>query len=414
MDNITKTPAYTTAAAAMHREQQQRLCEAISGDGLIVLPGYQKMQLQHDMAAPFWQEANFLWLTGVTYPGWAVLIDVATTTTVLVRPDLTEVEQLFEGSLSDREAMHSSGATEIISRVELRARVNAARAKGQTLYALKPETAHELGMQPNPAHRQLLDELQLSDGDYHDITPVLAKVRACKTQAELERITRAIAVSCDSFNVISGAIARYTSEAEIAADMTRDFIRAGGRHAYDPIVAGGVHATVLHYDRPTTETLRKDQAVLIDVGAHIDGYNADITRTFYDDATVDSNVRAAIQRVTEAQRHMISFIQPGGSIREFFQRVDDSMMQVLVDLGWLRSVQKDQLSRYFPHAIGHGLGVDVHEWFGGYDTFQPGMVLTVEPGIYDAVREIGVRIEDDILVTDRGTENLSIAAELGS
>ena len=111
---------------------------------------------------------------------------------------------------------------------------------------------------------------------------------------------------------------------------------------------------------------------------------------------------------------MISLIQPGGSIREFFQRVDDSMMQVLVDLGWLRSGQQDQLSRYFPHAIGHGLGVDVHEWFGGYDTFQPGMVLTVEPGIYDAVREIGVRIEDDILVTDRGTENLSIAAELGS
>ena len=93
MDNIIKTPAYTTAAADMHREQQQRLCEAISGDGLIVLPGYQKMQLQHDMAAPFWQEANFLWLTGVTYPGWAVLIDVATATAVLVRPDLTEVEQ---------------------------------------------------------------------------------------------------------------------------------------------------------------------------------------------------------------------------------------------------------------------------------------------------------------------------------
>lgn len=414
MDNIIKTPAYTTAAAAMHREQQQRLCEAISGDGLIVLPGYQKMQLQHDMAAPFWQEANFLWLTGITYPGWAVLIDVATATTVLVRPDLTEVEQLFEGSLSDGEAMHSSGATEVISRVELRARVNAARAKGQVLYALKPETAHELGMQPNPAHRQLLDELQLSDSDYHDTTPVLAKVRARKTQAELERITRAIAVSCDSFNAISSAIAQYASEAEIAADMTRDFIRAGGRHAYDPIVAGGVHATVLHYDRPTTETLRKDQAVLIDVGAHIDGYNADITRTFYNDATVDSDVRAAIQRVAEAQRHMISFIQPGGSIREFFQRVDDSMMQVLVDLGWLHLGQKDQLSRYFPHAIGHGLGADVHEWFGGYDTFQPGMVLTVEPGIYDAVREIGVRIEDDILVTDRGIENLSIAAELGS
>lgn len=414
MDNITKILAYTTAAADMHREQQQRLCEAISGDGLVVLPGYQKMQLQHDMAAPFWQEANFLWLTGITYPGWAVLIDAATATTVLVRPDLTEVEQLFEGSLSDGEAMHSSGATEVISRVELRVRVNAARAKGQTLYALKPETAHELGMQPNPAHRQLLDELQLSDGDYRDITPVLVKVRARKTQAELERITRAIAVSCDSFNAISSAIAQYASEAEIAADMTRDFIRAGGRHAYDPIVAGGVHATVLHYDRPTTETLRKDQAVLIDVGAHIDGYNADITRTFYNDATVDSNVRAAIQRITEAQRHMISCIQPGGSIREFFQRVDDSMMQVLVDLGWLRSGQKDQLSRYFPHAIGHGLGADVHEWFGGYDTFQPGMVLTVEPGIYDAVREIGVRIEDDILVTDRGTENLSIAAELGS
>jgi len=68
MDTITKPPAYTTAAAAIHREQQQRLCEAISGDGVIVLPGYQKMQLQHDMAAPFWQEANFLWLTGVTYP----------------------------------------------------------------------------------------------------------------------------------------------------------------------------------------------------------------------------------------------------------------------------------------------------------------------------------------------------------
>ena len=147
----------------------------------------------------------------------------------------------------------------------------------------------------------------------------------------------------------------------------------------------------------------------MDIGARLDGYAADISRTYGlgEPTQRQRQVHAAVQ---VAQQEIIKLIKPGLLVADYYTSVDVIMKQALVGLGLLRSTDDDATyRRYFPHAIGHGLGVDVHDSLGQPVEFLSGMVLTVEPGIYIPEEGIGVRIEDNILVTDKGHTNLSKA-----
>jgi len=138
----------------------------------------------------------------------------------------------------------------------------------------------------------------------------------------------------------------------------------------------------------------------------VGGYAADITRT-YAIGTPSRREKDVHAEVEQAHQAIIDLIKPETSVKEYMAAVDDIMKQALRNLNLLKT--PDDFRRYFPHAISHGLGIDVHDSLGGFKAFQPGMVLTVEPGIYIPEEGIGVRIEDDILVTKDGNKNLSAA-----
>ncbi|MBC7565055.1 M24 family metallopeptidase, partial [Candidatus Saccharibacteria bacterium] len=144
--------------------------------------------------------------------------------------------------------------------------------------------------------------------------------------------------------------------------------------------------------------------VLLDIGARLNGYPADITRT-YAHGDVSDRHKAVHLAVETAHHKIIALLKPGLNVKDYFHKVDKIMLVALHDLGLLK-VEEDY-RKYFPHSISHGLGIDVHDSLGGPEAFQPGMVLTVEPGIYIPEEGIGVRIEDDILITENGHENLS-------
>ena len=146
---------------------------------------------------------------------------------------------------------------------------------------------------------------------------------------------------------------------------------------------------------------------MIDVGASFNGYAADITRTYALKKPTKRQVQLH-ERLQEAHAAVIDLLKPGESVSEYSKNVDTIMKQALIDAKLLKSFEDHETYRkYFPHAISHGLGIDPHDSLGGPQYFEPGMVLTVEPGIYIPEEGIGIRIEDDILITEKSHKNLS-------
>ncbi len=388
----------------IHRTHLQRFMDAIQG-GLVVLTAFDEVQWSGDMAVPFVQESNFWWLTGIEKPGWKAIIDSRRRSLVLVRPDRSETQRLFDGDISDDEVIALNGAIEVISDTGLEAYLRRLARHHTVVQTVYDQREH--GFVSNPAQRDLHSRLSRIFSSVQDCRSMLDELRAIKSEEEIAEIRKAITLTIGTFRTIRQQLESYRYEYEVEGDMTRAFRRANAQHAYQPIVASGSHAVTLHYISNGAR-LSKKQAVLVDVGARVGGYCADITRTYCISPT--KRQRAVHAAVEKAEREIISKLGPDLLISEYAQFVDKTMKNALVGLGLLDDAKDDQsYRRYFTHAISHGLGVDVHDSLGKARCFRPGMVITVEPGIYIEEENIGVRIEDDILITTDGHENLSRA-----
>ena len=376
----------------------------------LVVTAFDAVQASRDSAYPLLQEANFLWLTGICEPGWcAVVCDNRLT---LGMPERSDVQRLFDGGLSADEAKALSGADAVLEYAAFDSLLRDIASTYKTVYTLgaDPMAAHgDFALNPAPA--RLRRRLKKMFVQVEDARPILSKERAIKQPHEQAVMQTAVDVTMAAFEQARTDLQKGTlrHEYELEAVMTRAIRSSGATgHAYEPIVASGKNALTLHWSA-NTDALPQNGLVLIDVGARVNGYAADITRT-YAIGTPTARERAVHAAVETAQRKIIDLIKPGVELSEYLNDVDEIMKDALQSLGLLEDRDDTETyRRYFPHAISHGLGIDVHESLGGFTTFQPGMILTVEPGIYIAEEGIGVRIEDDILVTKTGNRNMSEA-----
>lgn len=384
-----------------HAENAQRLTAACEG-ALVVVAGYDAMQLSGDMQAPFLQEANFWWLTGIEEPGWKAIFDTSRHRTILVRPELDDVQQVFNGGLSDSEALKVSGAHAVITQKDFEhelAQMARVHPRVLTVGGVRDES-----FVPNPAPVRLRAQLERIFEHVELCDKQLAGLRAIKQPEEIARMKKAIKLTGEAFELVHSQWENYKYEYEIEATFTHEFRRHSATHAYAPIVAAGKRACTLHYDHNAHAVSKKD-AVVMDVAARYKGYAADVTRTYSRSPSRRTvEVHAAVQR---AQKSIIALLGPDLPVGEYMTRVDEIMKEELIGLGLMRDMNDGAYRRYFPHAISHGLGVDVHDSLGAPRYFQSGMVITVEPGIYMPEEGIGVRIEDDILITDTGRVNMS-------
>ncbi|UTX51575.1 aminopeptidase P N-terminal domain-containing protein [Candidatus Saccharibacteria bacterium TM7i] len=378
------------------------------GGGIVVLTAFDLVQQSRDGAGPFLQEANFYWVTGIDEPGWKCII--TGDFFYLVSPEKDAVHQVFEGGMDTEEALRTSGADRVLSAEEGDALLKKLSLQHDAVFTLGEDPhAEHYNFTLNPAPRLLHEKLRGIFTRVEDCRLVLSKLRAIKTNEEIGLIRKAIAYTQSAFLSVRSGMANgtFSYEYEIEAQFIYEMRRQGvNGHAYEPIVAGATNALTLHYSQ-NSQPLPKDGLVLMDVGARVGGYAADITRT-YPIGKPSERERAVHAAVEEAHYRIIALIKPGVSLREYQDMSDDIMKDALQGLGLLEDRSDTETYRkYFPHAISHGLGIDVHESLAGYESFRPGMVLTVEPGIYIPDEGIGVRIEDDILVTTEGNENLS-------
>lgn len=368
------------------------------------MSGYSGMQQSGDMAAPFLQESNFWWLTGIKEPDWKVIIDGARHKTILVAPIRSHASEIFDGGMSHDEIIKVSGADEIITLDEFEAYLRGIAKRHTVVYTLYDKTSYDFVV--NPAQKELFATLERIFSSVQLCNDDLKKLRAIKQVSEIALIKKAVKLTVESFEHVKAGLANYSHEYVIQAEFDHRFGRVGATHAYAPIVAAGNNACTLHYGKNEAK-LRANQLVLMDIGARIDGYAADITRT-YVKGSATKRQREIHQAVEAAHYEIIKMLEPQLPVEEYIRGVDACMKQALINVGLIKSDKDDAgYRKYFPHAISHGLGVDVHDSLGGAKYFQDGMVLTVEPGIYIPEEGIGVRIEDDILITKTGHLNLS-------
>ncbi len=372
---------------------------------ITVLTAHDAVQSRNDAAYPFVQEANFIYLTGISHPGWRLIVDPFDKKSYLVAPHVSKTSELFDGSLSRDEARKISGISDILIKKEADILLKElAQKHGHVATLGKHPHSKYYDFTTNPAQARLTRQLKTLFKEVRDVRSELSKQRAIKDESEIAAIREAISVTITAFRAVRLSLASAQHEYEIEAVLNDGFRRTGADgHAYTPIVAAGKNACTLHYI-DNNDSLETHGLLLIDAGAGYHHYAADITRTY---ATgIPSARHKEIHTAVEAAHYdIISYIQPGVTLKEYQKKSDDRMKEALRTVGLLKS-EKDYRV-YFPHAISHGLGIDVHDSLGGHESFQPGMVLTVEPGIYIPEEGIGVRIEDDILVTSDGNENLS-------
>jgi Xaa-Pro aminopeptidase len=198
----------------------------------------------------------------------------------------------------------------------------------------------------------------------------------------------------------------YEYEYQLEAEITAGFRKRGATgHAFEPIVAAGKRACILH-NVANNAPIGKNELVVVDVGAEFEHYSADITRTvsFERSSTRQGAVYSA---VLEAQEFAIDLLKPGLAFEDYRRQTDRFIGEKLRELGLIKTVGPAGIRKYYPHSISHFMGLNVHD-VGDYgQSLQSGMVLTVEPGIYIPEEGLGVRLEDDILVTEKGCEILS-------
>lgn len=401
------------------------------GDAVAVLPSAPETIRTNDSHYLYRQDTDLHYLTGFDEPQSVLVLAPghATTKSVLfVRPRDPERE-VWDGKRAGVEgAVRDFGVDAAFPIAELDARLPELLETAQTLYYAfdRDDAFNRRIVALLRSHRT---SRRRSDGGplaIVDPSTILHEMRVFKSAADVEGMRRAIGVTREAHVAAMACSRPGMHEYEIQAILEYVFTSRGAQYpAYPSIVASGPNATVLHYNA-NRRRVGDDDLVLIDAGAEVDCYCADITRTWPMSGKFTPEQRAVYEIVLAAQARCIELCKPGVA---FNTAVNDAATRTitegLIDLGLVKgpldgAVESGAYKRFYMHRIGHFLGMDTHDVgtmreSRDWRLLKPGMVVTIEPGIYvpdeDGVdarfRGIGVRIEDDILITPAGHDNLA-------
>jgi Xaa-Pro aminopeptidase len=247
---------------------------------------------------------------------------------------------------------------------------------------------------------------------YRRLAPLLHRLRVTKSPDEIALIRHAAAITGRAFRRVLRRVRPGIGEHEVEAEFAHEFIRNRCEFAYSPIVASGANSCVLHY-LANDRVCRSGEVLLLDVAARYLGYNSDLTRTVPVNGRFTRRQRQVYEAVLRVERAMTSAIAPGKLHRDWQKEAEAAVEKELVDLKLIttRDIRRQDpdrpaLKRYFMHGLGHVIGLDVHDVGLMHQPMQPGWVLTVEPGIYIPEERFGVRLENTVVLTEDGIDDL--------
>ena len=387
-------------------------------DGPIILWGFTGRE-EVSQAYIFAQEDNFYYLTGHNEERAGLIVlpalkpnqpanDWTGPRELLFLPNKDPLNEKWNGtrmSPADPDISARTGFASVQPFPEMRAYVEKLAKLYPDFYTILPYEK-ELGGYPH--EKELLDWLQLAapQKKIKDARGAIETLRMIKSSGEIAFLRKAIDLTVDSHLLAMEMLRPGLMEYQVGARMVEVHAMGGSEaEGYAPIVGSGPNSTALHYDRLDRKIADGD-IVVLDVGAQFSGYSADITRTIPANGKFTARQREIYDIVLGAQNASLAALKPGMS---FCKSGDHSLFKISYD--YINSHGKDlhgkRLGQYYIHGLGHHIGLDVHDPGESCKPLVPGMVVTIEPGIYIPEENLGVRIEDDVLITDSGFELLS-------
>lgn len=362
-----------------------------------------------DFEYPFHPDPNFFYLTGIPEPE-AVLVMTPD------HPDDRFREVLFlsgtyghigrwEGErLTPAEATKLSGIQTVLPLADLEPILDRLALRYDNIYLNTEETLTSEQSSPSSRRAQTL-RAKLPLHQFRSATKILGGLRTVKDKAEIDQIKRAISITEVGLKAAVAHLRPGQREYEIDAVLTASYLSQGAEgHGFSPVVASGANGTIIHYFK-NDSSIKDGDLVQFDTGAEVGFYTADISRSIPASGTFSPRQRAVYEAVYRTQKAAIPLHRPGASVFSINQQMQKMLIGELIGLKLITDAESKgrdalaHLAEYYPH-ISHHLGLDTHDTGNARETFKPGMVVTCEPGLYLAKEGIGVRLEDDLLITE--------------
>ena len=375
-----------------------------------------------DQFFPYRQNSDFFYLTGIEQEGSVLVITPSGPVLILKKPDLKT--DLWSGpSLTRKKAYDLSGISDIRWTDKLD------RFLGEVVTGAKsvhinhiPGVRLPLGKSDTALQLKDIMVRMFPEAELVSLSPLMVRLRMIKEKEEVEQIRKASTVTRAAFMRIVTRLKPGMCEYELEAELTAEVISGGARgHAFEPILACGKNALVLHYSE-NSSLCRAGDMLLMDFGAEINNYAADCTRTLPVSGKFSRRQREIYDAVYRIFLQARSMMVPGQVMGDFHNKVGELWVEEHIRLGLYtrqkatsRTGSEPLWKKYFVHGTSHSLGLDVHDPFDRSEPFQEGMIFTCEPAIYIPGEGIGIRLENDILITGNGPvdlmEDIPIEAE---
>ncbi|WP_372366397.1 aminopeptidase P family protein [Candidatus Uabimicrobium sp. HlEnr_7] len=407
----------------MFSSNRKRFAEKIN-NGIAILFSGDITHHPNSMKEVFRSDSNFYYLTGLDEVGYVAI--VTANNYFLFAPAPDPMMSLWERKMpSFSEIKAQSGADEVFDIKTFDEKLDEYLLGRETLY-------YSLGCSSD-IDKILLRKLtrlrkkssQIVPYNIWDLNDVMQELRIIKSPGEIDRIRRAAEVTAAAYKAVFSYGKSDCFEYELEATLHHIYRTNGCDNAFPAIVGAGSNATTLHYNDNNMQ-IKAGDFVLVDSGAEYQHYCADVSRTWPINKKFTDSQRMIYQKLLDVQKNIIAKIKPGVVIDKWVNDIDYMLAECMVELGFLKGdisqiVERKEHKKYYPHSFGHWLGLDVHDVGNSYyrgksRIFESGMVLTVEPGLYiqsddenvpAEFRGMGLRIEDDILVTDSGHDVLT-------
>jgi len=434
---MNKTDIYQKRRIALAKK-----IRANTGGGVAVIATASELSRNRDSEFPYRHDSDFFYLSGFEEPGATLVIKVdqnSEETHLFCRPKDPERE-IWDGiRLGPEAAPKMLGVDSAHSNAELDTKLSELLADQDAVYVRLAESA-ETDRRLRHWMKQVRQQARAGinpPSEFHDVEAMIHEMRLFKDAHEIEIMRRAAVISARAHIRAMQICKPGMREYQLEADLLHEFRNSGSQSvAYNSIVAGGANSCILHYRAGSTE-LRSGELCLIDAGCELDSYASDITRTFPVNGKFSGPQRALYDITLAAQEAAIAVIKPGNTfmqpheaaLKVLTQGLLDEKLLKLTELGSVENaIETAAYRRFYMHRTSHWLGMDVHD-VGSYREqnninanaekpwriLRPGMVITIEPGLYVRPAEdideqfwnIGIRIEDDAVINDSGCELIS-------
>jgi len=403
----------------LYIENRKRFSSSLKQDSIAFFNSNDEMPRNGDQNFPFRQNSDLLWLSGIDQEQTTLVIcpnhPLQEYREVLFIRKTNEHIAVWEGhKYTKDEARAASGIQHVYWADEFATMLPVMMHHSRTVYLNLNE--NDRFVTEVPYREQRFAEMlknKYPNHQYERTGPVMASMRSVKHALEIESLQTACNITEKAFRRVLGYVKPGVNEYDVEAEITHEFIRnrANG-HAYTPIIASGSSACVLHYT-DNNKAMNDGEVALLDFGADYANYAADLTRSIPVNGKFTNRQRDVYNAVLRVMRAATKMLVVGNVIPKYHEEVGKIMEEELIGLGLLNSAEvkkqdpKQPLyKKYFMHGTSHFLGLDVHDIGNRYEPMKAGNVFTCEPGIYIPEESLGIRIENDILITEKGPVDL--------